>query len=339
MSTEKAFTFASGDLLLEPFDRYNTDIELFDPCAEISDDELAAVGYKRSDVQLGLLGKAGNDCYLEPLDSVDYLVNVVTIRSNLSEMRLTADEYFPSKSKVPGAETYTGSAMGTNHCLVSVETNKGVFIVNVMGYSKHVTSEDLRKEADRIFDELYDLNKGQGHNSGNVDDLSALNAKLEKTRKDKNAFAFASGDLELGTWEFTRSSENIFDPCTEISDEEFKAIGWERDPKQNDAVVGWVKERSLKDKSFDYSVSVSGMRGQLSALIQRGHYQVKDSNSGVPGAKLLIMEDGPMKSCRATVETTRGLLQVRVLSMRPSVGIDTLCEKADEILAALWELG
>lgn len=339
MGNENAFPFNSGDLILEPFDKDDSDAEIFDPCAAISDDELAVVGYKRSDIQMGLLGQAGNDCLLEPMNSMDYMVNLVGMRSNLSEMRQQADESFPSKSKVPGAETSVSSAMGTNQCMVSVETNKGLFTVAVVGVSEDVTREDLCKEANRIFDGFYEPGNKQNQSSGRDDDEPAPNAKTETKRKDKNAFTFASGDLELGTWEYTTSGENLFDPCTEISDEEFTAIGWERDPKQDDAFAGTTNDCSLKDKSFDYSVSVSGMRGHLDALTKFGDYQVKDSNSGVPGAKLLLTDDAPFKSCRATVETTRGLLQVRAHSARPSVSMDTLCEKADEILGGLWELG
>lgn len=155
-------------------------------------------------------------------------------------------------------------------------------------------------------------------------------------KEPKGAFHFASGDLELG--KFKKNSDlALFDPCAEISDEEFESIGYrkaeqQRDWPANSALVGCQIQNDDSETATIWAskATTDTFRSMGSDFI--------DSTSPVPGA-LIRKDTQTSHSCAAVVDTTRGVIEVSVGTIDRDVPIDDLCDTADQIIGGLWQLG
>lgn len=159
---------------------------------------------------------------------------------------------------------------------------------------------------------------------------------------DRPAFHFASGDLVLGDFNYEDIAGNIFNPCEEISAEEFAAIGYES--------RGRNKRTHMKDLNscfMDLPGDTSGLTyvllggsADLARTVEQGALVETGVSDVVPG----VYAYGPIgiedDICYAGVDTERG--QFAVASGVGGVsGIyqhEELCKVSTEILEALYRL-
>ena len=154
---------------------------------------------------------------------------------------------------------------------------------------------------------------------------------------ERPAFHFASGDLILGDFTYEDVAGNIFNPCEEISAEEFAAIGFETD--------GDVKRSHTKDVTACVVEPIGGFEGlefavmggsaNLANTVEQGALVETGISSVLPQA----YSYGPIgieaDLCYAAVDTLRGQLSVGVGGFHNA---STQQERCDKALAFLEDL-
>lgn len=152
----------------------------------------------------------------------------------------------------------------------------------------------------------------------------------------EGAFHFASGDLELGKFK-NKPDVVLFDPCTEISDEEYESIGYRKAEQQRDWPADGAMKACQLENDDSKTATIWATKGTMDTFRSMGS-EFTDSSSPVPGAK--ISNHAPTShSCAAVVDTTRGVIEVSVGSVDRNGPVDDLCDTADQILGGLWQLG
>ena len=154
-----AFHFDSGDLVIGPFDPEEVKGNLFDPCAEISDAELAEVGLAKSEVQpdQGVqLERSVLACSLasdDPYETIQIFTNAVDreLLNTRSEIG-TVDG-----TTVPGAFSFGAPGGGTGLCDTGVETQRGLLSVSVGSVRTDPSFEDLCVKSATILNQLFSL--------------------------------------------------------------------------------------------------------------------------------------------------------------------------------------
>lgn len=153
------------------------------------------------------------------------------------------------------------------------------------------------------------------------------------------AFHFESGTLELGDFDPQTLGDDLFDPCTEISEEEFAAagitrnIGPARGTKAENGSTGCSVESELPGTSKVILANASSR----SWLEREGARSIQEvENSEIPGAFVHFSEISGGRDCYAQVDTVRGGLTV-AYSIRGSAHkqLDP-CSKALESLEKLY---
>lgn len=163
---------------------------------------------------------------------------------------------------------------------------------------------------------------------------------LGPDHNDPPAFHFKSGDLILGDFTYEEVAGNIFNPCEEISAEEFAAIGFETD--------GRVQRSHSKDVNA-CPITANGALAGLEHAIMGGSANLLDTvNQGgfvETGVSELIQgaySYGPIgvnaDICYTAVDTNRGQLSVGVGGISSSFSDDELCDRSLKILEALYKL-
>ncbi|WP_162287329.1 DUF3558 family protein [Corynebacterium urinipleomorphum] len=155
---------------------------------------------------------------------------------------------------------------------------------------------------------------------------------------DPPAFHFESGDLVLGDFTYEDVAGNIFNPCEEISVEEFAAIGFEKEGK-----VRRVETKDLygcaiyaiEDDSLSFAVS--GGSGNLSNTTEQRHIVDSDASKSMPGV-YTYENQGDEGVCGAAVDTKRGQLGVTAGRLRADLPNEYFCEDAVRVLDELYKL-
>jgi len=138
-----AFHFASGDLPLGEFDPYTIGDDLFDPCAEISDEEFAAAGFTKlrgGSVIRGAAGQKG--CAFD--------TGAEQVSSGLASNAASAELITQKTPKIegwysdiiPGAFAVGGLA-GSNICFFAVETTRGVVTAFTRSIKNNISQDEL----------------------------------------------------------------------------------------------------------------------------------------------------------------------------------------------------
>ena len=184
---------------------------------------------------------------------------------------------------------------------------------------------------------------GQRHETSPTDGSltsSAPDAGSDSSQAEAEApaFHFASGDLVLGDFDYEAIKDNMFDPCEEISEEEFAAAGIRTFGSQSWRVAGKVGcGLAGPDVHRGYAIGTSP--------VTRAHLESKPgkvvdpaASDIVPGLLTYRGENPVTFDCVAAVDTVRGQLSVAVGQYAQPESVDPLCESAVQIMEILYQL-
>lgn len=156
---------------------------------------------------------------------------------------------------------------------------------------------------------------------------------------DRPAFHFASGDLVLGDFNYEDIAGNIFNPCEEISAEEFAAIGFEKDEarkhlRRTQQVYSCplIGQNTLTGQSY---MVLSGP-GSFDSLEGQAELFDEHVSEVVPG----LFTHGPAAIesdvCYASVDTLRGQLSAAVGASESAESREKLCSEAIKLIEKLF---
>ncbi|WP_257203297.1 DUF3558 domain-containing protein [Corynebacterium cystitidis] len=150
------------------------------------------------------------------------------------------------------------------------------------------------------------------------------------------AFHFDSGVLEIGPFDPLEVYPDVFDPCQEISAEEFAAAGFKTDgvtmPLANGSALACTL---LSDSSESSSYNVLGNLVTREQIREAAQYYDASPSIKIPDmVSFSTFSDGG-RICRAAVSSVRGHLEVSVGVGRGSRPFSELCNEAVEILEDL----
>ncbi|WIM66953.1 DUF3558 family protein [Corynebacterium breve] len=156
-----------------------------------------------------------------------------------------------------------------------------------------------------------------------------------------DAFHFASGDLEIGPFDPEETLPVLFDPCKEISADEFAAIGFTTDGVTIPAHGGQVLGCGLESDSvapFPDSIVVAGLLASSKEVERQARMQEGMSSTVLKNA--VVVENRPFDgtACGSYVETHRGTLWVEVSNGRSGTDLFSLCNQSLEILENLYKI-
>lgn len=167
----------------------------------------------------------------------------------------------------------------------------------------------------------------------------ALSDQTESDKAAPPAFHFQSGDLVLGDFNYDEIAGNIFNPCEEISAEEFAAIGFETDGKVRRLETKDLNGCVLRPVTSDsWSYAMSGGTGNLAATRQQRRVVKSDVSKNLPGVYTFSDVSGEFNACGAAVDTIRGQLGLIVGQLNDSQLSGSNCERAVEVLEQLYQL-
>lgn len=171
-----------------------------------------------------------------------------------------------------------------------------------------------------------------------ADKAHESNDPNESIDSDAPAFHFASGDLPLGDFDYEAIKDNLFDPCKEISAEEFAAVGFSTVGSQSLSDGGKVGCGLVGgDVHKGYAVgSTPVTRDQLER--DEGAIISRSASGIVPGLLTYQGVGATGFSCVAAVDTVRGQFSVAVNQDFEPRSFDALCESAVQIMEDLYRI-
>lgn len=160
---------------------------------------------------------------------------------------------------------------------------------------------------------------------------------LGPDHNDPPAFHFKSGDLILGDFTYEEVAGNIFNPCEEISAEEFAAIGFEVDEEVRPSRQYGLQGCALEPLGtrFNSTLIVGGLADR-STVEQQKKIISSDASAVVPGLYTFADEKIPGDFCGAAVDTQRGQFGSMVGSASSGDSLDELCRQAIKIMESLY---
>lgn len=138
---------------------------------------------------------------------------------------------------------------------------------------------------------------------------------VEVVQPEAPAFHFASGTLELGDFDPATLGDDLFDPCTEISAEEYAAAGMtgvEPEPVIAESSNGLAEGCKLDKREVWATRSVLAARTDLADVQDADGYVVEHPDSVVPELYTHTVPSVNPYQCVAQVDTVRGGLAVAV---------------------------
>lgn len=151
-----AFHFRSGDLVLGSFDPHSIGADLFNPCAEITDEEFAAAGFSGKQ-DLGYDPATQKAACFFATEDPDIQVGFLTTAANRdtsSEQAHFLDGI--DSGNIPGAYFYEPD-MGAGICFAVVDTERGAFGAAANSYFLDTDVTPLCERASRALQALYNL--------------------------------------------------------------------------------------------------------------------------------------------------------------------------------------
>ncbi|WP_084576792.1 DUF3558 family protein [Corynebacterium tuscaniense] len=166
---------------------------------------------------------------------------------------------------------------------------------------------------------------------------SAPYSGSESAQEDVPAFHFASGDLVLGDFDPTSVKNNMFNPCEEISAEEFALLGFKT--IQHHAVPpggGAGCGLTGRDTHRGYAIVMTTVTRSL--VEDAPNVLISDSASeAIPGLITYRGQGEGGLACVAAVDTVRGQLSIVVDEGTQPIGLDELCLSAVQIIEELYQ--
>ena len=153
------------------------------------------------------------------------------------------------------------------------------------------------------------------------------------------AFHFASGDLVLGDFDYNAIKDNLFNPCTEISAEEFAAVGYVTDGKTlRDEVQGLNGCRiDAIGEPAEHALLITGPDSRT-AFQDRGLLVDEAPSEVVPAMYTSRAANSQDNVCYATVDTVRGQFAVAIDDSFRGTPHQELCLRAVQILESFYKI-
>ncbi|WJY67697.1 DUF3558 family protein [Corynebacterium auris] len=151
------------------------------------------------------------------------------------------------------------------------------------------------------------------------------------------AFHFQSGDLVLGDYDPYTIGENLFNPCAEITDEEFAAAGFVgKDDLGYDPIA---QKSACMFETEDRDVHVGFMTNAANREISAAQARfIEGIDAGdIPGV-YFYQPQVDSGVCFAVVDTERGAFSAVANSFFADADVIPLCERASRSLQALYNL-
>lgn len=174
-----------------------------------------------------------------------------------------------------------------------------------------------------------------------IDEPSALPTTPNTSEQPSPAaFHFKSGTLEIGDFDPYTLGDDIFDPCTEISPEEFAAAGFdnvEPIPEEYRNLNSEIKACFFDSEIKNYVMSLSSTNANRKIVESKRKIPARFRSQSLP--PLFVYGTGlPDDSdCYAQVDTKRGGLTVSV-TQPPGLGsFEESCNVAIASLESLFE--
>lgn len=123
------------------------------------------------------------------------------------------------------------------------------------------------------------------------------------------AFHFKSGVLEIGDFDPYTLGDNIFDPCTEISPEEFAAAGFDNVEPLPEEYAGLAKGLSVCTLTSHANVEselIGNNNSSFAELSERLQIRSEYKSKLIPSIFVYEPPGGHGLSCYAQVDTKRG---------------------------------
>lgn len=153
------------------------------------------------------------------------------------------------------------------------------------------------------------------------------------------AFHFRSGDLILGDFTYDDVAGNIFNPCEEITAEEFAAIGFEMDGRTRSDETKGLRGCALKPVVSDFrSYVITGGSGNFQSTKADRKLVRQNASSILPNAYTYVHLDRDDDVCGAAVDTSRGQFGIGVGQIEGAQPREAFCERAIEVLEAFYQL-
>ena len=176
--------------------------------------------------------------------------------------------------------------------------------------------------------------------SQNTTESASHGADSPDSAEAHAAFYFESGTLEIGDFDPYTLGDNIFDPCTEISPEEFAAAGFHNVEVFPEEYSGLLKGLQVCDVSKHNDV-VSEAFGNNNANRENIEEQIpllsQYKSSEVPEIYVFGPRNGMGSHCYAQIDTVRGGLVSQVTGSENDHGQNRACEIAVRNLESIFE--
>ena len=179
---------------------------------------------------------------------------------------------------------------------------------------------------------------GQRHETSPTDESRASSASnAGSDTAEVPAFHFASGDLVLGDFDYEAIQDSMFDPCVEISEEEFAAVGLKTLGRQSLREVGKVG-CGLAGRDVHRAYAIGTTNVTLAHQESKPGKVVDPAVSDVvPGLFTYIGDESAGLGCVAAVDTVRGEFSVIVGEGIKPAQLEELCTSAVEIIEYFYQ--
>ncbi|WP_165164202.1 DUF3558 family protein [Corynebacterium qintianiae] len=167
---------------------------------------------------------------------------------------------------------------------------------------------------------------------------SAAEGPAQPAAAEPAAFHFDSGDLVLGPFDPEDVKDNLFDPCTEISDAEFAAAGLvKRQEQPGHQIDSSINSCSLDAGATNFSILLVANALDKNA-IESGSPVFDFEVSELPQAFAFGSPVDSISMCDVAVETRRGTVSASVSTVRSTDAVSELCPTAANVIISLFAL-
>lgn len=155
---------------------------------------------------------------------------------------------------------------------------------------------------------------------------------------DAAAFVFDSGVLEIGDFDPYTLGDNIFDPCTEISPEEFAAAGFDNVEPMPEEYRGLARGLSVCDFSKHPEVPSEGFSNNNASRkeIEAETTIRRNVSEILPSLFTYGTNSANTQHCYAQLDTTRGGINSAVAGLTGYIDEETTCRVAIENIEKLY---
>ncbi|MHA2788609.1 DUF3558 family protein [Corynebacterium sp. S7] len=171
-----------------------------------------------------------------------------------------------------------------------------------------------------------------------IDDSTAASSTSQESAG--HAFHFQSGVLPIGDFNPEEVYPNVFNPCEEISAEEFAAIGYEVRGETQSRGEGSLLSCGIRPLSQDdkLSITVSGNLAPFEQIKSQGELILDYSSEILPEIFHYRTELDNPTTCRAAISTSRGIFSVDVDQGISASNFEDVCRTGTELLEHFYKI-